>query len=287
MLKLGQAYDPLRDGTKRRAYDNMYPSVACDPSHFQKTQPPRPAPAPVPQSEASREAEQLAALQKSKSERAARWKARRLASDLVMSDLQQNIDTLEQELEGIVDAAATAEAAAQAQDSTWSAWLLHPITWPVEVGEEETVHQERQKQERKIEQDMKGRRLEYAKADLKSAEDALAQAKQERDAADIMDTYKIRAIEAKASARQTREAQQKHRSENDRVAREWQLKQQELRTQQLRDRVEEQRKQYAELQAAIQRREAELVDRERAAQEWAARQGAAGGREQSERGYLR
>ena len=62
---LGLAYETLNGENKRRAYDQIFPSIGrtrANPQRNSGMQTPRPAPAPTPQSEIRRDDEQLAAL---------------------------------------------------------------------------------------------------------------------------------------------------------------------------------------------------------------------------------
>jgi DnaJ-class molecular chaperone len=78
MLKLGRAYETLKDEDKRRAYDLIYPQITKTRST--SSQQTRPKPGPVPSTTKSKEEQDeakdvaaLAAISKSRQERASRW----------------------------------------------------------------------------------------------------------------------------------------------------------------------------------------------------------------------
>ncbi|EPE28670.1 Chaperone J-domain-containing protein [Glarea lozoyensis ATCC 20868] len=105
--QLGRSYETLKDESKRRAYDLIYPSI------IRSRHSPVPPPASTPQSEALTEAAQIAALQKSKQERGARWRTKKNAFDSSIWELQRDIRRLELEIKNLDDIVA-AEAAEEA-----------------------------------------------------------------------------------------------------------------------------------------------------------------------------
>ncbi|KAH9208348.1 DnaJ domain-containing protein, partial [Leptodontidium sp. 2 PMI_412] len=252
---LGRAYSTLKDESKRRDYDLIYPSITRSRPSPQTTQTPRPPPASTPQSEALSEAAQIAALQKSKQERGARWWTKRNAFNSSILELQRNIRRLEQEIKNL-DSIIAAEAAREAQKNSWGNWLLSPIYKKAEDSEEEKARKDRERQERKIEKDMKERRLWLKKADLKEEESLLRKAKEEVDAADLVEDGKIRVIQDRIRARETWERQERERVERERIAKSWK-QQQEQREKREREAAEAFRKQQAEERAAAQERQEE------------------------------
>lgn len=263
----------MKDESKRGAYDLIYPSITRSHSGYQSTPTPRPPPASAPRSEALSEAAQIAALQKSKQERGARWRTKKNAFDLSIFELQRGIRRLEQEIKNLTSVLA-AEAAAEAQKNSWGTWLLSPIYKKAEDTEEIKARKDRERQERRIEKDMKERRLDLRKTDLEEKENRLKKAKNEVDAADLVDEGKIQAIEIKKWARESRERQEREKVERERLAKIWK-QQQAQREQREREAAEVLRKQYAEQRAAQQKRQEEenrrrqkiLDDERRRAQE--------------------
>jgi hypothetical protein len=152
-----------------------------------------------------------------------------------------------------------AEAAAEAQKNSWGAWLLSPIYKKAEDSEEEKVRKDRGRQERRIEKDMKERRLEWRKADLRKEENLLRKAKDEVDAADLADDRKIRVIQARIWAREAQERQERERVEREKMAKIWRQQQEQREQQEKREReaAEALRKQQAEMRAAEQKRHEE------------------------------
>jgi hypothetical protein len=254
-LKLGRAYETLKDESKRRDYDLIYPLITRSHPSPRTTQTPRPPPASTPQSGALSEAAQIVALEKSKQERVARWRTKKNAFDSSIFELQRDIRRLEQEIKNL-DSIVAAEAAENAQKNSWGTWLLSPIYKRAEDSEEEKARKDRKRQERRIEKDMKERRLDLKKADLKKEESLSRQAKEEVDAADLVDNGKIRVLKGRIWARETREREERERAERETRARIW--KQQQEQWEKLeREASEALRKQEAEERAAEQRRQEE------------------------------
>ncbi|KAK4888652.1 hypothetical protein LTR27_012496 [Elasticomyces elasticus] len=235
--RLGRAYEALSDISKRRDYDLIYPSITRSHPGGSRTQAPRPFPASTPQSEAASEAVQIATLQKSKQERAARWQTKKTALVASMRELQRTIASLEQEIKNL-DSISAAEAAVEARKNSWGTWLVSPLFKKVEESEEEKARKCVKRQERKMEKDMKERRIESRKADLRREKALYDTAKAEIDAADCCEDAKIQAAQAKGRARDDRERAAKARSESERLAK---IYKQQREQQEERERVERER----------------------------------------------
>jgi hypothetical protein len=207
-LKLGQAYETLKDANKRREYDLIYPSIARRRTSSQHEQTPRPTPTSTPQPVS--EAAQIAALQKSKQERNARWRNKKINFDSLISELQKGIRQLEQEIKNL-DSILAAEAAVEAQKNSWGAWLLSPLYNQVEESEEEKARKDIGRQERRIEKDMKERRLESKQAEVKREQNLLNRANEEIETADLDDDRKIGEIQARIRLRELRKRQERER----------------------------------------------------------------------------
>ena len=94
-----------------------------------------------------------------------------------------------------LDSIAAAEAAVEAQKNSWTTWLFSPLYKRVEESEEEKLRKDRAKQERRIKKDMKERRLNMKKEEIRKEQILLATAKQEMDGADRVDDGKIQALQ--------------------------------------------------------------------------------------------
>jgi hypothetical protein len=121
-----------------------------------------------------------------------------------------------------LDTIFAAEAAVEAQKNSWGAWLLSPIYKKAEDSEEEKERKDRARQERRIEKDIKERRLDSKKADLKTQNSLSEKAKEEVDAADRSDDEKIRVIRARIWAREDRERREREKRERERQEKELQ-----------------------------------------------------------------
>ncbi len=113
---------------------------------------------------------------------------------------------------------------------------------------------DRERQERRIEKDMKDRRLESKNAELKTAENHLRKAKEKASAADSEDDRKILAIQAAIWLRQSLERQAKEKAEEERMVKIWR-QQREQREQ--REKQEKQEKQEWEAAEAVRKQQAE------------------------------
>lgn len=83
-----------------------------------------------------------------------------------MSELQRVIRQLEQKIKDI-DSITAARAAEEARKNSWATWLLSSLYKGVDDSEEEKLRKDRAKQERRIEKDMKERRLNMKTAEMK------------------------------------------------------------------------------------------------------------------------
>ena len=248
----------MKDQSKRQAYDLIYPSLIGRTPFHHATQTPRPPPASTQRPGTLNEAAQIAALQKSKQERGARWRIKKNAFDSSIFELQTGIRQLEQKIKNL-DSISDAEAAIEAQKNSWTTWLLSSISKQAEDTEEEKARKDRERQERRIEKDMKERRLVIKQAELKREEDRLRTAKEEIDAADRSEEEKIRVIQARIWARESLERQEREKAERAREAN-IRKKQQEQREKAERERMANIRKQQQEQREQREKREREAAE---------------------------
>jgi hypothetical protein len=244
--KLVRAYETLKDESERRKYDLIYPSLKGKNGPSQYAQKAYTTPASSSQSETLSEAAHIAKLQKSKQERAARWWTSNTIFESSIFEIRRVIRQLEQEIKRI-DSIFAAEAAEEAQKNSWSAWLLSPIYKKAPETEEQKALKDRARQERRIEKDMKERRMDVQKAKLEAVETSMRTAKAEKDAADLKDEAMIQNIQSKIRFRENRQRQERERAERERVAEEmrqqreqWETLQRERREQEMK-RQQEQR----------------------------------------------
>ncbi|ESZ89996.1 hypothetical protein SBOR_9618 [Sclerotinia borealis F-4128] len=245
---LGKAYETLEDESKRRAYDLIYPSIPRSHSFPQATQTPR-----TQQSETLEEASKIAALQKSKQERAKRWQITKGFFDSSSSVLHVEIRRLEQQIKNL-EVIMAAEVAKKAQENSWGTWLLSPIYKKAEDTEEEKERKDRERQEIRIEKDMKERRLDMKRDDLKKKEILLKRGQEEVDAADLVDDRKLQDIRNKIWLRENKEREEKERLEREKRARERQEMERLEREKRARERQEIERVE-RELLAKIRKQE--------------------------------
>jgi hypothetical protein len=111
---------------------------------------------------------------------------------------------LEHEIKALASFEA-AERAIEARKNSWTTWFLKPLYKHIEESEEEKLGKDRERQERRIEKDLKERRLSSLKAELLEKEDEIRQAKKKFDAKNLRDDQSIQIIEAEKRNREERE----------------------------------------------------------------------------------
>jgi hypothetical protein len=170
-------------------------------------------------------------------------------------EIKREIRRLEQDIKGL-DSILAAEVAAEAQKNSWSTWLLSPIYKKAEDSDEEKARKDRARQERRIEKDMKERRLDANKSRLKTTETLMRTLKAEIDAADSRDEVMIQNIQHKIWMREYRERQEKEqaeKAERDRKAQQMRQQQEQQRKKE-REAAEVLRQEQAAKRAAEQKR---------------------------------
>jgi hypothetical protein len=259
-IELSQAYATLSDETERRKYDLAYPSLKrkTAPSHTYAQEAHRPS-APRPPSGIVSEHVQIDALQKMKKERAAQWLKEKMIFESSISEIQREVKRFEQAIRDLASISA-AEAAVEAQKNSWSTWILSPLYKKVEESEEVKAEKDRARQERRIEKDMKERRLRAVEDRLKTAETSMRDSKARVDAADLKDEMMIQDLCYRIQRREKRERQE--REEAARKVREEQMRrQQEQREKDQREAAEAQRKQQEADRLAEKKRQEEAAKR--------------------------
>jgi len=207
----------LKDEGKRRAYDVFYPTIWKQHASTESKQKAQPPPASSSQAQELSEAAQIAVLNKSKQERTERWQTKKREFDAGIAETKAQLEQLTKGI-GILDLIASAEAAAESKKNSWRAWLLSPICKQKQDSVEEKARKDIEKQERRMEKDMKMRRKALRKADLEVRENRLRKAKEDADAAIRVDDRKIQAIEDRIKTREYRARQEKERAEQQRRA---------------------------------------------------------------------
>ncbi|ETI26848.1 hypothetical protein G647_10294 [Cladophialophora carrionii CBS 160.54] len=188
------------------------------------------------------------------------------ALDSSIFGLQRRVRQLEQEIKNL-DSILAAERATEAQKNSWGTWLLSPFYKKVEETASEKARKDRERQERRIEKDLKERWLESKKAELKSEGTRLRTAKEDVDAADLRDDEKLRVIQAKIRAREDREWRERLMAEKEKFA-QIRRQQEEQRKKQEQEAAEAMRKQNLERREAqrqyeeANRRRQKIIDDE-------------------------
>ncbi|TGO38201.1 hypothetical protein BHYA_0080g00490 [Botrytis hyacinthi] len=275
---LGKAYETLKDESKRCVYDIQYSSIKKSGTVPQSNSTPQYKPEPRASASASSQLTdetQIAALQKAKRERAARWSIKKNAFESVIARLQKDIQSLKQSIE-LLKKNDAIEDVEQAWKDGWGAWLLSPLIKREVVSEDEKERKDRSRQERKIEMNLKERRIEAKSAELDKEKGLLRTAQREMELADQVDDGKLRIIEDKMKAREQRQADERARIYRERMAEARKAEQKERdrkAAEELRKREEEWKKQHeervrweAERQAALEKSRKEEAEQRAAAQ---------------------
>ncbi|KAG0651745.1 hlj1 [Hyphodiscus hymeniophilus] len=250
---LGRAYETLNDESKRRAYDLIYPSIIRDHPSPQTTRTSCPPSASSPPSGSSNEEAEIAVLEKSKQDRRTRFQAKKKVFDSSIFELQRKIRQLEKEIQNL-NSILAAEAAEEAQKNSWATWLLSPIYKREEDSEEVKLRKNIERQERRLQRDMRERWLGFRKADLEKQESLLEKAEGEVDAADLVDNNQIGAREWVERERVKKEREEREREDREKAAKLWK-QQHEQRQKQQQEAAERLRKRQAEERAATQKRQ--------------------------------
>jgi hypothetical protein len=225
-LKIGAAYETLKDESKRRQYDLSRPkfrskSTTFTPNNTQGyTSSPKPASSDY--HDESQAAAAIAAIQKSKYERASRWWKKRAEFDNEIGELKREGQKLRDAIRHFEEI-TKAEDAEKAAESSWATWLLSPVYKRPIVTEEEKEHKARDRLQRVHAKSFKERDLKKVEEKLKEKEEVYALFRQEFDNANRKDDAAKARIEDRIRSIRTRELLEKmkiEREERERVRRE-------------------------------------------------------------------
>lgn len=155
------------------------------------------------------------------------WNNRRYKFESKIRHIKSDIQKLKEEIENLASTAA-AEVSGEANNN-WSSWILSSITNNNEDSEEVKAQKEIKRQERRIEKDMKERKLTECHEKLKAEEALLKKAQEEENTAARADESKKREIRNRSSVRE--------RKQKEREAREDWLRQERVRKQREEERL--------------------------------------------------
>ena len=146
---------------------------------------------------------QIAVLLRSKEDRATRWHNRKSNFDWRIHKLQAEIKILQKEIQNLATIAA-AEVAEEAWKKSGTAWVRSPVCKTEASSaeeEEEEARKDIERQERRIEKDMKERRLATSQEKLEEEKRLREVAEKEVNTADFADDRKIHNIKDRIWAR--------------------------------------------------------------------------------------
>lgn len=222
----------MKDESKRQAYNLIYHSI-------QQSRSTRHAPTPGPTSSSNSQPQEpneharIAAIQKAKQERVVRWYENKKPIESDIFELERDNRRLAKEI-AILKSIADAERADQAQKNSWTTWLLSPIYKKAEDNEEEKARKDRQRQERRIEKDMKDRRLDTNNSRLESLETRLKQLKVDFDISNSRDEAAIHNLQARIRMREDMKRQEREKAEREKRAEEMRKWREQLQAEQRR-----------------------------------------------------
>ncbi|KAI0191636.1 DnaJ domain-containing protein [Astrocystis sublimbata] len=263
---LGRAYETLKDESKRRAYDLLYPSIRRSHTNPQTSRAPSTSES---QPEIPSEASQISKLVKSKLDRQARWWPQRAMFESAISQLKKDIHDLKQQIRNL-ESIAAAEKEEEAWDQSWSAWLLSPIYNKAQTSEDEKARIDRERQERRIEKDMKERRLHAKISEFEKQKALLKDRQAEINKAGKVDDQHIKVLQDKILYRQALAREAKERAQREEAAK-LRKREQEEREKRQREAAEESARKWKQQQEEWERRNRELAEQVRIRQAAAGR----------------
>jgi hypothetical protein len=197
----------LKDITKRREYDIHYISIRSKAARPRSTPETRPASSPLAQ---------IAIIEQSKRERAAKWSRVQQALESEIFEFSSVRKRLEKEIRDLQDVAA-AETAEKDWENSWTLYLMSPIFKRPQRTEEEILRRDRERQERRIQKDMKERRMQANKTSLTKKEAQLAAAREAFESADRGDAARIETLRRIIEMHSARERAERDRIEVERL----------------------------------------------------------------------
>jgi hypothetical protein len=259
-LKIGAAYETLKDESKRREYDRSQPKLwsrsATSPPKNTQGYTSSPKPASSDYNDESQAAGALAAIQKSKYERASRWWNKQTELDDEIGELKREGQKLRDAI-GRFEEITKAEDAEKAAENSWATWLLSPVyKRPIET-EQEKEQKARDRLQRVHAKSFKERDLKKIEEKLKEKEAIFARLRQEFDNANKKDDAARATIEERIRSIRTRELLEKMRIEREERER--------VRKEQLeKERVEQEKRH----RFWMEQREKERVEQEKRDRFW-------------------
>jgi len=206
---LGLAYETLNDETKRRAYDQIYPSIRLYLRSPQSSN-------PTKQSETRRDDDLIVTLRRENEARSSQWKMEQEGLMPPIIALKRSIRVLKQEIKDLAEATvAAANAEARKKNSTAS-YLLSTLS--IEDDEDEKARKDRRRQKRRERRDeikSKEWQLDLQESALQQKEKALNRAKAAIDAANLINDRKIQAIEARKQGSKVQEQRERERERRE------------------------------------------------------------------------
>ncbi|KAE8441365.1 hypothetical protein EG329_005468 [Mollisiaceae sp. DMI_Dod_QoI] len=218
---LGAAYETLKDESKRRNYDLIYPRIKITRNPpYQSSQAPHSAPdANKPNQDDTKEATaSLSAILRAKQERLASWSRTQKVYDDAIFELRRDIRKLQSAIREFEDI-EKAERAEEAAAKSWSTWFLSPLRQKSVEVESEKEQKARDRLQRLHSKNFKERDLTKKESELREREAILRTKRQVFDDANKKDDITKAAIEERIRAQKERERLEKERLEREELQR--------------------------------------------------------------------
>lgn len=217
-MKLGQAYETLKDESLRRAYDVIYLKIKSSSTHARHAPPqPKPSPTPTPTPATS------AAAARRKQEDA-QDDAAKAAAEKAISDCADTWHTAQKQYENtifesnrvirqlqktIADLAfiRKAEKDEDAAANSWGTWIMSPLYAKRTESEEEKQHKANERLMRLHNSNLKEQMLNVKMQKLKVWETDLEQARVRFETTDRIYDARVKAIQERINARRRAEQQ--------------------------------------------------------------------------------
>ncbi|TVY85436.1 DnaJ-like protein subfamily B member [Lachnellula suecica] len=247
---IGKAYETLKDESKRRSYDLIYPNIhRSQPPHQQQAPPAhRPESSTVKTKKDDSEARdmvELAAVYRSKQERATKWARTRSIYESKIDELNNEIHRLQNAVQEI-DRIGKAELDEVAAAKSWSAWFMSGFRKPCVETEKKKEQKARERIQRMHVKSFKEREWKMKESELKEKRMVLKQMQEDFDNGNHKDDDIRYNIEERVYARQLRQEQERERVEREAREKAELARRKEEHERQEKARVERERQQKAE-----------------------------------------
>lgn len=220
-LKLGEAYETLKDSDKRRVYDLLHPRFKENRRTY-----PKPTPSATPftgnpeQAYMSQEFIEMLAIKEAKRQRTARWSDMQKVYENTMSNLCWEIGELRAAIRGLEEI-EEAEDAAEVAGKSWATWFLFPVYRKRVETEEETENKARERLHRLHSKCFKNLDLRKNESELRELKTILRAKREEFERANYNDDVALFMVKQRIWAKRECAQQEKERKKAAQWTKTW------------------------------------------------------------------